>query len=185
MNTQFKKGVLELCVLVLLDRKDCYGYEMVDEILRMSVYISSHESAGEIRLITYEDYLQFSCSSRSICGNQLTEAQLSNIEEEVESLACVVCPEVDPIENEEIIEEISHDGRIEIAAKMELTTCDWIDPKKIAFKLELPLDVVTESLDHRYYCYSREDDSIGYKPRPSAMDYVAKVPFPSMEEAMT
>ena len=32
MNTQFKKGVLELCVLVLLDRKDCYGYEMVDEI---------------------------------------------------------------------------------------------------------------------------------------------------------
>ncbi len=32
MNAQFKKGVLELCVLVLLDRKDCYGYEMVDEI---------------------------------------------------------------------------------------------------------------------------------------------------------
>lgn len=32
MNTQFKKGVLELCVLVLLYRKDCYGYEMVDEI---------------------------------------------------------------------------------------------------------------------------------------------------------
>lgn len=32
MNTQFKKGVLELCVLVLLDEKDHYGYEMVDEI---------------------------------------------------------------------------------------------------------------------------------------------------------
>ncbi len=32
MNTQFKKGVLELCVLAILDRKDCYGYEMVDEI---------------------------------------------------------------------------------------------------------------------------------------------------------
>jgi PadR family transcriptional regulator PadR len=32
MNTQFKKGVLELCVLVILDKKDCYGYEMVDEI---------------------------------------------------------------------------------------------------------------------------------------------------------
>jgi PadR family transcriptional regulator PadR len=32
MNAQFKKGVLELCVLALLDRKDCYGYEMVDEI---------------------------------------------------------------------------------------------------------------------------------------------------------
>jgi PadR family transcriptional regulator PadR len=34
MNTQFKKGVLELCVLVLLDRKDCYGYEMVEEVSR-------------------------------------------------------------------------------------------------------------------------------------------------------
>lgn len=32
MNSQFKKGVLEICVLALLDRKDCYGYEMVDEI---------------------------------------------------------------------------------------------------------------------------------------------------------
>lgn len=39
MNTQFKKGVLELCVLVLLDRKDCYGYEMVDEISK-SISIS-------------------------------------------------------------------------------------------------------------------------------------------------
>jgi PadR family transcriptional regulator PadR len=39
MNTQFKKGVLELLVLVLLDRKDCYGYEMVDEISK-SISIS-------------------------------------------------------------------------------------------------------------------------------------------------
>ncbi|EKQ53370.1 MAG: putative transcriptional regulator [Methanobacterium sp. Maddingley MBC34] len=39
MNTQFKKGVLELCVLVLLDRRDCYGYEMVDEISK-SISIS-------------------------------------------------------------------------------------------------------------------------------------------------
>lgn len=175
-------GDINISDSITTDTTDNFLYEIVDEILRMSVYISSHENAGENRLITYEDYLQFSCSSRSICGDQVTEAQLSNIEEEVESLACVVCPEVDPIENEEIIEEISHDGRIEIAAKMELTTCGWIDPKKIAFKLELPLDVVTESLDHGYYCYSREDDSIGYKPRPSAMDYVERVPL--MEEAM-
>lgn len=32
MNVQFKKGVLELCVLVLLDRKDQYGYELVQQI---------------------------------------------------------------------------------------------------------------------------------------------------------
>jgi PadR family transcriptional regulator PadR len=32
MNTQFKKGVLELCVLALLSKRDYYGYELVHEI---------------------------------------------------------------------------------------------------------------------------------------------------------
>lgn len=32
MNIQFKKGVLEMCVLTLLSRKDCYGYELVQQI---------------------------------------------------------------------------------------------------------------------------------------------------------
>lgn len=31
-NIQFKKGVLELCVLAVLFKKDCYGYELVNEI---------------------------------------------------------------------------------------------------------------------------------------------------------
>jgi len=34
VNIQFKKGVLELCVLSVLVRKDCYGYELVQEISR-------------------------------------------------------------------------------------------------------------------------------------------------------
>lgn len=32
MNVQFKKGVLELCVLALVVRKDYYGYELVQAI---------------------------------------------------------------------------------------------------------------------------------------------------------
>lgn len=32
MNAQFKKGVLELCVMSLLDNEDRYGYELTDEI---------------------------------------------------------------------------------------------------------------------------------------------------------
>jgi len=32
MNSQFKKGVLEMCVLSLINYKDCYGYEIVSEI---------------------------------------------------------------------------------------------------------------------------------------------------------
>ena len=34
MNIQFKKGVLELCVLSVLSRKDCCGYELVSDISR-------------------------------------------------------------------------------------------------------------------------------------------------------
>lgn len=32
MNAQFKKGVLELCVLALLNKKDTYGYELAERI---------------------------------------------------------------------------------------------------------------------------------------------------------
>lgn len=32
MNIQFKKGVLELCVLAILEWKNCYGYELVNRI---------------------------------------------------------------------------------------------------------------------------------------------------------
>ena len=32
MNSQLKRGTLELCVLAVLSRRDCYGYELVNEI---------------------------------------------------------------------------------------------------------------------------------------------------------
>ncbi|MEL7610703.1 MAG: PadR family transcriptional regulator [Bacillota bacterium] len=32
MNTQFKKGVLDLCVLALLKKKDAYGYELAEKV---------------------------------------------------------------------------------------------------------------------------------------------------------
>ena len=32
MNAQFKKGVLELCVLNMLKRKDAYGYQLAEKI---------------------------------------------------------------------------------------------------------------------------------------------------------
>ena len=35
MNSQYKKGVLELCVLSLLYKQDCYGYDV-------SEYLSRH-----------------------------------------------------------------------------------------------------------------------------------------------
>ncbi len=32
MNVQFKKGVLEICVLVMATKGDCYGYELAVKI---------------------------------------------------------------------------------------------------------------------------------------------------------
>ena len=32
MNVQFKKGVLELLVMAVVARRDCYGYELVEQI---------------------------------------------------------------------------------------------------------------------------------------------------------
>jgi len=34
MNPQYKKGVLELCVLALLNRQDSYGYDVADKLAR-------------------------------------------------------------------------------------------------------------------------------------------------------
>lgn len=32
MNTQFKKGVLDMCVLAVLSKGDSYGYDLAEEI---------------------------------------------------------------------------------------------------------------------------------------------------------
>lgn len=55
MNIQFKKGVLELCVLVLLAKQDRYGYELVHTI---SEHIAISEGAVYplLRRMTKEEY---------------------------------------------------------------------------------------------------------------------------------
>jgi len=35
MNTQFKKGVLELIVLLSINKKDMYGYELIMEVSKV------------------------------------------------------------------------------------------------------------------------------------------------------
>ena len=55
MNVQFKKGVLELCVLVLLEQKDRYGYELVQEISNQ-IEISEGSVYPLLRRLTKEGY---------------------------------------------------------------------------------------------------------------------------------
>lgn len=53
MNIQFKKGVLELCVLSILYKKDCYGYELVNDISK-NISISEGTIYPLLRRLTKE-----------------------------------------------------------------------------------------------------------------------------------
>ena len=59
MNSQYKKGVLELCVLALLKKQDQYGYEISDRLSREiaiadgTVYPILRKLKGEGMVTTY------------------------------------------------------------------------------------------------------------------------------------
>lgn len=55
MNVQLKKGILELCVLAVLDKKDCYGYELVNEISK-NIEISDGTVYPLLRRLNQEGY---------------------------------------------------------------------------------------------------------------------------------
>ena len=60
MNKQFKKGALELCVMVIVEEKDCYGYELTEKISQHidisggSVYTLLRRLTKEIYFTTYQ-----------------------------------------------------------------------------------------------------------------------------------
>lgn len=76
MNVQFKKGVLELCVLSLLKKRDHYGYELVRKISKQIV-ISEGTVYPLLRRLTKEGYfttyLQESSEGPSRKYYQLTD----------------------------------------------------------------------------------------------------------------
>lgn len=57
MNAQFKKGILELCVLTMISRKDYYGYELVEEISKI-LEISEGTLYPILRRLTEEKYFE-------------------------------------------------------------------------------------------------------------------------------
>jgi PadR family transcriptional regulator PadR len=56
VNVQFKKGVLELCVLVLIDGKDQYGYELAQNISE-KIEVAEGTLYPLLRRLTKEGYL--------------------------------------------------------------------------------------------------------------------------------
>lgn len=56
MNVQFKKGVLELCVLLLISKKDQYGYELAQSISE-KIEVAEGTLYPLLRRLTKENYL--------------------------------------------------------------------------------------------------------------------------------
>lgn len=56
MDVQLKKGVLELCVLKLLENRDWYGYELVTEISK-NIAISEGTIYPLLKRVKDEEYV--------------------------------------------------------------------------------------------------------------------------------
>ena len=57
MDTQFKKGVLELLVLIFASKKDRYGYELVEEISKV-VNVNEGTIYPILKRLTNENYFE-------------------------------------------------------------------------------------------------------------------------------
>lgn len=57
MNTQFKKGVLELIVLLAVSKKDMYGYELVMEVSKV-VDVNDGTIYPLLKRLTNENYFE-------------------------------------------------------------------------------------------------------------------------------
>ena len=57
VNTQFKKGVLELIVLLCVYKKDMYGYELVSEVSKV-INVNEGTIYPLLKLLTNEHYFE-------------------------------------------------------------------------------------------------------------------------------
>ena len=57
MNSQFNKGVIEMCVLALVSQRDYYGYELVEAISK-KIEISEGTVYPILRRLTQEGFFE-------------------------------------------------------------------------------------------------------------------------------
>ena len=65
MNTQFKKGIIELCVLKLVSIKDMYGFEVIETISR-EIEVNENTIYPILRRLTKQEYFETYTESMSI-----------------------------------------------------------------------------------------------------------------------
>ena len=65
MITQFKKGIVELCVLKMISRKDMYGFEVIDTISK-EIEVNENTIYPILRRLTTQEYFETYKESMSI-----------------------------------------------------------------------------------------------------------------------
>lgn len=67
MNTQFKKGIIEICVLSTINRKDMYGFEVI-ETLAKSIDVNENTIYPILRRLTTSGYFTTYMESTGIAA---------------------------------------------------------------------------------------------------------------------
>jgi len=57
VNSQFKKGIIELCVIAVIAKKDMYGYEVIDTISSV-LDVNENTIYPILRRLTEQDLLE-------------------------------------------------------------------------------------------------------------------------------
>jgi len=107
MNTQFKKGIIELCVMKIVSRKDMYGFEVIDTISK-EIEVNENTIYPILRRLTKQDYFETYKESMSIGAprkyyklTKLGEEKLLEAENEWTSFLESVSRVLGGIKNEE------------------------------------------------------------------------------------
>lgn len=65
MNTQFKKGIIELCVLKIVSYKDMYGFEVIENISK-EIEVNENTIYPILRRLTKQELFETYKESMSI-----------------------------------------------------------------------------------------------------------------------
>jgi PadR family transcriptional regulator PadR len=65
MNTQFKKGIIELCVLKIVSRKDMYSFEVIEKISK-EIEVNENTVYPILRRLTKQEFFETYTESMSI-----------------------------------------------------------------------------------------------------------------------
>ncbi|MBN2540716.1 MAG: PadR family transcriptional regulator [Bacilli bacterium] len=57
MNTQFKKGIIEICVLKIMEHEDLCGFDVIDRLSR-EIPVNENTIYPLLRRLTQQDYFE-------------------------------------------------------------------------------------------------------------------------------